>query len=151
VNAQRRSPVDHAFILLEAFLVGLYGLVTLVGLTAPEPPNAIHDGFTGLVIFPALLSLYGGIAVLQNAYSLIPGWRPSWSQAFLFTWIAGLTGPLVIAIVREGLTNGPAAARDMLGLAMIVWGLLIGLPWIVLVTLRARRARANDERAYLDP
>jgi hypothetical protein len=119
-------------------------------LLEPQPPSVIQDGAPGLVVFPALLSLYGAFAFIQNAYRPIPLWRPSWPQGLLVMWVVGLVAPLLVDVVRAGLTNGPAAARDAMGFALVVWGFLIVLPGIF-VAMWAHRARTNDERAFLDP
>ncbi len=75
MDAPRRGLLDHLTAWVAAVLVGSYGLISFAGLLAPQPPDAIHDGFTGLIVFPAIASLYGAAAILQQEYGFAAHWH----------------------------------------------------------------------------
>ncbi len=128
--------------------VGLYGFVYFLALMTPEPPGAIRDGFTGVVTFPAIGSLYGTAAILQHEYNFVPGWRPSWRQGITLSWVGGLVLLVAMGVIVSFVTRGPSGARDSLGFGLVFLGIFVGLPWVI-AKLR-HNATSRGHRAFLD-
>ena len=149
VDVQRRSLLDHATTWLAAVLVGLYGLVYFVALATPTPPGTIRDGFDGVVIWPAIGSLYGAAAIVQQEYNFVRGWRPSWRQGVTLTWVGGWTLLIALGVIGSFVSRGASAAFESLGFGLVFLGLFVGLPWGI---AKARHnASAHSDRAFLDP
>jgi hypothetical protein len=144
----KRTLLDHATAWIAALFVGFYGFVYFLALLTPEPPGAIHDGFTGVVIFPAIGSLYGAAAILQQEYNFVHSWRPGWRQGITLCWVGGWTLAVVMGVVGSFMSRGPGAARDSLGFGLLFLGVFVGLPWVI-AKLR-HNASARDDRAFLD-
>ena len=143
-----RSWLDHASALVVTFLLAGYGLIGIAAWLAPEPENAIHDGASGLVIFPIFASLYAAAAVLQSEYGIVRGWRPGWRQGAAVTWVGVFSAVVVIGLVRQFASGGIAAARDFIGGAAFFWCLFVGLPWLIAFFRKA--ARREEYRGFID-
>jgi hypothetical protein len=148
MDAPKRTLLDHATTWISALFVGLYGFVYFLALMTPERPGAIQDGFTGVVIFPAIGSLYGTAAILQQEYKFVPGWRPSWRQGITVSWVGGLALLVVIGVIVSFVTRGAGGARDSLGFGLVFLGIFVGLPWVI-AKLR-HNAISRGDRAFLD-
>jgi hypothetical protein len=148
MDVPKRTLLDHATTWISALFVGLYGFVYFLALLTPEPPGAIRDGFTGVVTFPAIGSLYGAAAILQQEYDFVRGWRPSWRQGMTLSWVGGLSLLVVMGVVGSFLTRGPNAARESLVYGLALLGLFVALPWVI-AKLRHSSSGRGD-RAFLD-
>jgi hypothetical protein len=148
VDVHSRSLLDHATTWLAAVFVGLYGLVYFVALATPEPAGTIRDGIGGVVIWPAIGSLYGAAAILQQEYNLVHGWRPSWRQGITLSWVGGWTLLIVLGVIGSFVSRGASAAFASLGFGLVFLGLFVGLPWVIAKV--RQNASAQSDRAFLD-
>lgn len=114
----------------------------------PEPPGTIHDGIGGVVIWPAIGSVYGAAAILQQEYNFVHGWRPSWRQGITLSWVGGWTLLIALGVIVSFATRGASAALESLGFGLPFLGLFVGLPW--LISKLRHNASARSDRAFLD-
>jgi hypothetical protein len=149
MDVQRRSLLDHATTWLGAVVVGLYGLVYFIALATPEPPGTIRDGLGGVVVWPAIGSLYGAAAILQKEYNIVHGWRPSWRQGITLSWVGGWTLLIALGVIGSFVSRGASAASESLGFGLLFLALFVGLPWVIAKV--RHNASSRSDRAFLDP
>lgn len=148
-DASKRGLLDHLGAWVAAGLLGLYGVGSFVGLLAPQPPDAIRDGFTGVIVFPAIASLDGAVATLQHEHRFLLQWQPSLRGALTLSWVGGWTHLLALAVIGDLASRGAASARETFVFGLLFGSLFVALPWF-LARLRKRPA-SQSERAFLDP
>lgn len=143
MNVQRRTLLDHAATWLAAVFVGLYGLAYFVALATPEPPGTIRDGFGAVVIWPAIGSLYGAAAIVQQEYNLVHGWRPSWRQGITLSWVGGWALLIALGVIGSFVSRGVSAAFESLGFRTPVLGPLC---WSALGHREGQTQRLSSQR-----
>ena len=143
MRAPRRG-LDHAAAWVGAALLVLYGVGSFAGLLAPQSPDAIRDGMPGVIVFPAILSLYGAAVVLQHEHRFAVWWDPSWRGALTASWVLGWTLLVVFAVLGS---SDAASRRETLFFGLGLLAILVVLPWAM---ARLVRRRSHSERAFLD-
>ena len=147
MDEPKRTFLDHATALMSSAFVGLYGLTYFLALAIPEPAGTVHDGFMGIVIWPAIGSLYGAAAILQQEYNLVRGWRPSWRQGITLSWVGGWALLVTFAVIWSFVSRGPSAAPESFGFCGMFF-IFVVLPWAI-ARLR-HNATSRGDRAFLD-
>lgn len=132
--------VDRAVAWVLAALLAFMALLLLIGPLIPEPENTTRDGFGGFALFWGIAFAYGAAAVLQNEHRFSKRWRPGWTQGFVITWLGGWTLGTAITLIRLFVLGGPAAVRELIGGALILWGLFVVAPLVGGWMLTRRRA-----------
>jgi hypothetical protein len=120
--------VDH---LLTWILVAPLAAMSLGLLIGPylSRPN-VRDGFDGVALFWAIAFGYGAAAVFQQQYTLVPAWRPGWSQGLGAVWFGGWTFLTIGALIQDFFDGGPALVWHWFGPAALLWGLFVAVPLI---------------------
>lgn len=132
--------VDRAVAWVLAALLAIMALPLLIGPLLPEPENTTRDGFGAFALFWGIAFAYGAAAVLQNEHRFSKRWRPGWTQGFVITWLGGWTLGTAITLTRLFVLGGPAAVREFIGGALILWGLFVIAPLVGGWMLTRRRA-----------
>lgn len=133
--------VDRAVAWVLAALLAAMALPLLIGPLLPEPEGAVRDGLGGFALFWGIAFAYGAVAVLQNEHRFFKRWRPGWTQGFVTTWLGGWTLGTAITLGRLFVFGGPAAIREFIGGALILWGLFVVAPLVGGWMLSRRRPR----------
>ena len=143
-SKQRASFIDRVIAWVLALLLGMMGVPAVLAMVIapfqPERAGTINDGFTGLSLLYGIGFTYGAAATLREEYGMPRAWRPSWTQGFVLSWYVGWTLLILLALARDLLRGGPELAAKWLGGGLIMWFILVGLPWL-LATLHDRRRR----------
>jgi hypothetical protein len=132
---------DRAVAWVLAALLAAMALPLLIGPLLPEPEGAIRDGFGAVALFWGIAFAYGAAAVLQNEHRFFKRWRPGWTQGFVVTWLGGWTVGTILTLIRLFAFGGPAAIREFIGPALILWGLFVAAPVVGGWMLASRRGR----------